>query len=152
MATKSSISLWVEEALKKFRPIEVVEKLRSKGWGEDDILKMLQAYGISEMPRAERNPVYFPEIKTHNGSNKITVLDKEYRVAFESSSPRVVLIEDFITLVECAELINNARERIARSTVMRLSDSGSDVSSARTSEGMFYTKEEFETLSNIEKD
>lgn len=151
MTEKTSVEIWMEETLKIHTPYETVEKLRLTGWSEADILNLLKKFNIQEIPVKKKVLTSFPDIKNPSGKNKITVLGKEYRILFESKLPRAVLIEDFVTELECLELINRAKERISRSTVMDSAQPGSQISQSRTSQGMFYTKEEFEVLADIEK-
>lgn len=151
MTDKTAIALWMEDAIQKYTPLQIVEKLRLSGWNDVDILKLISQYGIKEIPKKLKDPINYPDVKNPEGKNKIRILDQEYNILFESKSPRVVLIEDFITLAESAEMVNKAKERIARSTVMKVNVHGDEVSAARTSEGMFYLKEEFDALANVER-
>lgn len=68
-----------------------------------------------------------------------------------SWSPRIFLIENFLTPFECDYMIEKARPELKRSTV--ISDKGgSELHDARTSEGMFFQRNSGDIiLKNVER-
>lgn len=80
--------------------------------------------------------------QTATKSSKIKVL---------SWSPRVFLIENFLTHSECDYMITKARPELKRSTVVSVVAEG-EVNEARTSKGMFFAKDSGDlVLKNIER-
>lgn len=68
-----------------------------------------------------------------------------------SSSPRIYMIENFLSDYECDHLIENARPHLKRSTVVSSKDNGGEVHDARTSMGMFYQRSADPIIASIEQ-
>ena len=65
--------------------------------------------------------------------------------------PRVVVLSGLLSHDECDELVALARPRLSRSETVRLSTGSSEVHQARTSEGMFFGREENPLCARIEQ-
>ncbi|MBX3718258.1 MAG: 2OG-Fe(II) oxygenase [Parachlamydiales bacterium] len=69
-----------------------------------------------------------------------------------SWSPRIFLIENFLTSVECDLIIEKAKPLLSRSTVVDDHDLGGALHEGRTSQGMFFPKASSDMIiRNIEK-
>lgn len=68
-----------------------------------------------------------------------------------SRSPRIYLIENFLTPAECDYIIKSANDRLVRSAIID-PDTGQDaINNARTSQGMDFKFHQDSILTNIEK-
>lgn len=83
------------------------------------------------------------------GQTQIQLSDKIVDVLSSMVLPRVVVLGNFLSNEECEELINLAKPKIARSTVM--GDNGSVLHDARTSMGMFFQRGENDLCLKIER-
>jgi prolyl 4-hydroxylase len=61
-----------------------------------------------------------------------------------------VVFEGLLTLDECATLIEQSQPRLLRSETVDNSNGGNEINSARTSEGMFFTRGETPLIARIE--
>eukprot|EP00884_Botryococcus_braunii_P010199 jgi/Botrbrau1/19180/Bobra.0077s0088.2 len=115
------------------RPIEYVENVDGfPGWkGELPIV-----------PTQENNHKEFPVNRDGVWTGSVEVV---------SWSPRAFLYKNFLTEEECDYIIDHARARMSKSTVVD-NDTGKSVDSEiRTSTGMFYNRNENEVITRIEK-
>lgn len=67
------------------------------------------------------------------------------------SNPRIVVLGGLLSDAECDGLIEVAQARLARSETVASRTGGSEVSAARTSEGMFFEREENALCAGIEQ-
>ena len=82
--------------------------------------------------------------------NSIYLSDKTVDVVLRINEPDVVLIDNFLSDEECEALVNEARGKLTRSTVVG-NDSGDDeLFDGRTSENMFFKNEENEFIQRLE--
>ena len=73
------------------------------------------------------------------------------RVLASLSNPRIVVFGGLLSDTECDALIALARARLTRSETVDTRTGGSEVNDARTSEGMFFAREENPLCSRIER-
>ena len=64
--------------------------------------------------------------------------------------PRVVVFGGLLSEAECDAIVGHARSRLARSETVAERREGSEVNQARTSEGMFFERGEFEVCARVE--
>jgi prolyl 4-hydroxylase len=76
--------------------------------------------------------------------------DRAVTVLASMQNPRVAIFADLITAEECDEMVELARARLARSETVETRTGASEVNAARTSEGMFFERGEFEICSRLE--
>ena len=65
-------------------------------------------------------------------------------------SPRVLVFGGLLSDDECDEMIDQSRRRLARSETVQTDTGSSEINAARTSEGMFFERGEFEVCARIE--
>jgi prolyl 4-hydroxylase len=75
----------------------------------------------------------------------------EVRVLMSMTLPRVVVFGGLLTDKECDDLVALSRQRLTRSETVVNETGGSEVNTARTSEGMFFTRGENAMCQRIEK-
>ena len=76
--------------------------------------------------------------------------DREVRVLATLRNPRVVVFGGLLSSDECDQMMALARERLARSETVQTTTGSSEVNAARTSDGMFFERGEFEICARIE--
>jgi prolyl 4-hydroxylase len=77
--------------------------------------------------------------------------EREVRVLLAMARPRVVFFGNFMSDAECDALMALARPRLERSQTVDHRSGGSEVNAARTSEGMFFRRNETPLISRIER-
>jgi prolyl 4-hydroxylase len=77
--------------------------------------------------------------------------DREVHILASMRSPRVLVFGGLLSADECDEIVELARQRLARSETVQVSTGASEVNEARTSEGMFFTRGENAVCQRIEK-
>jgi len=73
------------------------------------------------------------------------------QVVARMAKPCVIVLSGLLSHDECDELVALARPRLSRSETVRLSTGSSEVHQARTSEGMFFGREENPLCARIEQ-
>ncbi|HEX7440976.1 MAG TPA: 2OG-Fe(II) oxygenase [Caldimonas sp.] len=76
--------------------------------------------------------------------------DRAVRVLAAMRDPRVLVFGGLLSDDECDEMIELARQRLARSETVQTETGSSEVNAARTSEGMFFERGEFALCARIE--
>lgn len=83
--------------------------------------------------------------------NQLMAGDRPVRVAMRSVSPALIVMDDFLSGDECAQLIALARPRLAQSTITDPVSGKTVVSENRSSEGMFFRLGEHALIDRIER-
>nr|WP_295076553.1 2OG-Fe(II) oxygenase [uncultured Roseateles sp.] len=91
-----------------------------------------------------------PEPELTQGPNSLWVEGHEVKVLLTLAQPRVVVFGSVLSDAECDALIAQAEPRLARSETVADAASGSEVNSARTSDGMFFRRGEDGLIARIE--
>jgi prolyl 4-hydroxylase len=138
------------------------------GRSRDDILAGMHAAGWSEavarsalqqtLPpvgagpeAAPLPPAAVPEPDLAGAPAVLRLPEREVRVLLAMARPRVVFFGHFMSDAECDELVALARPRLERSQTVDHRSGGSEVNAARTSEGMFFQRNETPLISRIER-
>ena len=136
-------------------PEAVLKSMLESGWAEEVAVAALEdtlrgyltdhakAHGLPP-------PVTVPEPLAMDGEVNLQALDREVQVVASLRSPRVIVFGGLLSHAECDEMVALAHERLARSETVQLDTGGSEVNEARTSEGMFFTREENPLCARIE--
>ena len=136
-------------------PEAVLKSMLESGWAEEVAVAALEdtlrgyltdhakAHGLPP-------PVTVPEPLAMDGEVNLYALDREVQVVASLRSPRVIVFGGLLSHAECDEMVALAHERLARSETVQLDTGGSEVNEARTSEGMFFTREENPLCARIE--
>lgn len=134
-------------------PDDIQDSMRSSGW--DDLVAqsaLREALG-REVAALQGIPedVPMPRVVLDGGRNCLDLGDRTVKVLANVVLPRVVVVGGFLSLDECEGLVELARRRLARSETVVADTGGSEVNSARTSEGMFFDRGEHEICTRIER-
>jgi prolyl 4-hydroxylase len=81
----------------------------------------------------------------------LSLPDRKIDVLIEMQHPRVVVVGSFLSDQECDALVEMAQSRLSRSETVDSDTGGSAIHGARTSEGMFFQRQETELIERIEK-
>jgi prolyl 4-hydroxylase len=76
--------------------------------------------------------------------------DRQVALLAALQTPRVLVFGGLLADDECDAMIELARTRLARSETVQTNTGSSEVNSARTSEGMFFERAEFDLCARIE--
>lgn len=134
------------------QPEQVLASMQASGWDEDVALQAMQ-----EVLFGKGGPVARLQARVHKvpellpvERNRVWAHDREVTVQVQIQHPRVVVFSDLLSLDECAELIELSRPRLSRSETVVHTTGGSEVNSARTSQGMFFGRAENRLCALIE--
>jgi prolyl 4-hydroxylase len=144
----------VAQAEAGFPPEEVLNAMRNSGWPEEVAIEALEVT-LTEHLQAKGQPVpgrkSLPEPSLAESTTRLMAEGHEVRVLTSMLLPRVVVFGGLLTDKECDELIAISRQRLTRSETVVNETGGSEVNTARTSEGMFFTRGENALCQRIEK-
>jgi prolyl 4-hydroxylase len=145
---------WIEDRRPEgYCPAQVFTSMLSAGWTRQvgvDALRHVMGDALTEreydcllrgtpMPNLEGSPT------------TVTVEGHEVQVLFEMHNPRIIVFGGFMTDDECDQIIEIARSRLERSTVVADTNAeGNVLSDIRTSYGTFLTRGEFDVCNRID--
>ncbi len=158
---------WIVDQAKAGQPPEAVLKaMRDSGWAADVAEQALEDTlrgHLVEHPQALAlalalpPKVRVPEPLHDDGSLSIALTAassaavRQVQVLSSVMKPRIVVFGGLLSGNECDELVALAAARLARSETVESSTGGSQVNEARTSEGMFFGREENSLCARIEQ-
>jgi prolyl 4-hydroxylase len=152
-------------------PEDVVKAMVASGWREDVAVEALEQTlrehlqalraGTVAVPPGQPQAVAtagaaspalpVPEPSLHEGATVIPADGHPVQVLMNLRLPRVVLFGGLLTGDECDALIALARPRLMRSETVDTATGGSEVNTARTSDGMFFERGETPLIDRIER-
>lgn len=83
--------------------------------------------------------------------NSLYVQGKTVRIAARVKQPAIVLLDDFLTAVECDELIRLAKQKLQPSTVVDPASGDFTVIAERSSSGTYFTQCENDFISTLDQ-
>jgi prolyl 4-hydroxylase len=136
-------------------PEAVLASMRASGWQEAVAVQALEETLRGHLvDHAKANglplPVVVPEPLSLDGASVLNAGDRQVQVLSHMMLPRVVVFGGLLSHEECDELMALAAARLARSETVQTDTGGSEVNEARTSEGMFFGREENVLCARIE--
>jgi prolyl 4-hydroxylase len=151
----------VAQAQAGCRPEDVLAAMKASGWQEDVALaameevltQHLHSTQAATQPAANADALQatVPEPALEEGHNVLQVQGRPIQVLLNSRLPRVVVLGGFLADEECDQLRALADTRLARSETVVNETGGSEVNSARTSDGMFFSRAENALCARIEQ-
>jgi prolyl 4-hydroxylase len=133
----------------------ILQAMRASGWDEAVAIKALEETllaHVQTLPAAIANGIddlAIPRIDTDG--NAVWAHDREVGIVSSLNHPRVVVLADVLSPEECSALIDLAKPRLTRSETVQDATGGSEVNEARTSQGMFFGRQESELIDRIER-
>ena len=91
-----------------------------------------------------------PDPLRGTGESRLKLADADVRVLMALDQPRIVVLGDLLSAQECRQLRDLAQPRLTRSQTVDTQTGGSEVNTARTSQGMFFERGETSLISAIE--
>lgn len=155
-AVTPELRQWIIDQAKAGRPPdEVLKSMMASGWQEDVALTALEdtLSGFLKDHAKANNlpaPVPVPEPDLLSSPSSIVVDGHEVQIVMSMRNPRVIVFGHLLSHEECDQLIALAQPRLARSETVVTSTGGSEVNTARTSDGMFFGRGEHALCSRIE--
>jgi prolyl 4-hydroxylase len=145
----------IEQARAGHRPEAVLEAMKSSGWREDVALDALETVLSGMLREHAATPILpppsaVPEPPLAGAPATLWAHDREVRVVMSMHEPRVVVFSGLLDDAECDEIIALASQRLARSHTVDTATGDSEVNVARTSDGMFFNRGEFEVCQRLE--
>ncbi|MBP6270821.1 MAG: 2-oxoglutarate-dependent dioxygenase, partial [Rhizobacter sp.] len=152
----------VDQATSGQSPDAVLRAMRDSGWSaavaeqalEDTLRDHLadRSHALALPPKLR-----VPEPLCSDGSLSIDLTEeasaevRQVRVLSSLTNPRIVLFGGLLSAAECDELVALAGARLARSETVESSTGGGEINESRTSDGMFFGREENPLCARIER-
>jgi len=145
----------IERARAGCTPQAMLAPLTERGWPEQQAIDVIDSVirdYLAEHARANDLPVpvRVPSPVVLNGSSVVRAGDREVQVLANLLHPRIVLFGGFLSHAECDELIELARDRLTRSSVVNVETGEDEIHEARTSEGTYFPRGANELCRRIE--
>jgi prolyl 4-hydroxylase len=126
----------------------LIEAMRQSGWDE------AVAHAALSAPRRQTQVAALggdavPDLLESQVA-EVWAHDRKVKVLAQMHSPRLVVLGEFLSPQECEALMALAQPRLARSETVINETGGSEVNEARTSQGMFFERQENELCARIE--
>jgi prolyl 4-hydroxylase len=141
---------WIKENRERgCTPASMADAMRTAGIAEDLIVealdsKMTQFAALCQVGRYNYEPsVVGRENCLHIDGRAIDVIARHEK-------PEIVVFSNVLSLDECDELVDRAKPKTARSTVVNPISGGHEILPDRTSDGMFFQRGEDEFIQRIE--
>jgi prolyl 4-hydroxylase len=130
---------------------DLMTAMRSSGWDEAIARQALERVRPgSQLPLDMRPAGKLPEPALAEGARSVEVQGHTVQILMALRQPRIVVFGGLLTSEECDGLVEQARGRLTRSETVDNSTGGSEVNSARTSEGMFFQRGESPLIQRVE--
>lgn len=148
---------WIVQQAQAGQPPEaVLDAMRASGWDEDVALDALEQtlrefLASRATAQALPPPMAVPEPDLDGSPSTLDAGDRQVSVLAAMHSPRVVVFGGLLSDEECDEMVALARQRLTRSETLDNATGGTEVHAARTSDGMFFNRGEFELCLRIER-
>lgn len=148
---------WIVQQTQAGQPPEaVLDAMRASGWDEDVALDALEQtlrefLASRATAQALPPPMAVPEPDLDGSPSTLDAGDRQVSVLAAMRSPRVVVFGGLLSDEECDEMVALARQRLTRSETLDNATGGTEVHAARTSDGMFFNRGEFELCLRIER-
>jgi prolyl 4-hydroxylase len=148
---------WIFQQAQAGQPPEaVLDAMRASGWDEDVALDALEQnlrefLASRATAQALPPPMAVPDPDLDDSPSTLDAGDRQVRVLAAMRSPRVVVFGGLLSDEECDEMVALARQRLKRSETLDNATGGTEVHAARTSDGMFFNRGEFELCLRIER-
>lgn len=145
---------WIDEQTANGVAAEaVLEAMITSGWRREVARGALHA-ALEAQQKAQREssvaPAHLPEPQVAEGAHRVAAGDREVSIVATMRAPRVIVFADLLAADECDELVVLARERLARSETVHSETGGTEINTARTSDGMFFARAENALVGRIE--
>ena len=150
---------WVAAQLRNGITREALyQAMLSSGWAPDLAQQALAEHQVAEPPLTlpeipERviEPGSLPEPDLSDQRSVLLPDGHRVEILMALQRPRVIVFGGLLSEAECDAVMAAAGARLARSETVAAKREGSEVNSARTSEGMFFERGENEVVARVER-
>ncbi|RZJ07135.1 MAG: 2-oxoglutarate-dependent dioxygenase [Rubrivivax sp.] len=144
---------WIAEQTRAGHASEtVLAAMVGSGW-EEEVARQALARTLGQSATLTAPPgatLGLPEPELSRFAPVLGAGDRPVKVLMALRQPRVVVFGDLLSEEECDGIVSLAKARLARSETVATGAEGSEVNSARTSDGMFFERCENELIRKIE--
>jgi prolyl 4-hydroxylase len=146
----------VAQAEQGFAPEAVLKSMIDSGWKEDVAIDALETtlrdhlQGV-QAKKALPPAVPVPKPSIEDSPLYIDVAGHRVRVLSSMSAPHIVVFGNVLTADECDALIAAAKPRLNRSLTVQTKTGGEELNADRTSNGMFFRRDENEVVKVLEE-
>lgn len=130
-------------------PDVLLQKMLESGWAEDQALDALESTLQARV--AELRPAPLPAPNLSESPTMIAIDGRTIPVLLHLREPPLTVFEQFLSYEECDALIEAARPRLARSTVLADETGDNELHAGRVSQGMFFARSETPLIHQIEE-
>ncbi|MBB4841624.1 prolyl 4-hydroxylase [Paucibacter oligotrophus] len=150
----AEVRSWIAAQLQEgYTPEQLKAAMRASGWAADVAEQALLEVTSGQVlaPVVAIAPSgSVPEPDLSGGQTRIEIDGHGIEVLLSMAQPRVLVFGGLLSEAECDELVAQARSRLSRSETVADSAAGSEVNTARTSDGMFFARGESEIVRRVE--
>jgi len=149
----------VEQASAGVRPDDVLNAMRQAGWQEAVAVAAMES-ALSEHLAAKQAAAQaasttsavsaVPMLNLAGAPRRLDAGDRWVDVIASLQNPRVVVLGNLLSEIECEALIESARPRLARSLTVQTQTGGEELNPDRTSSGMFFNRGETPEVAALE--
>ena len=148
---------WIVEQAEAGHSAEsVLKAMLASGWSEDVAVEAMESTlrgHLEQQALAQglQPAVPVPDASLDESPLYLDAGDRKVAVLQTMVNPRVVVFGGLLSDDECAQLIELAKPRLARSLTVATKTGGEEVNADRTSNGMFFQRGENELVRRIEQ-
>ncbi|MDH0863882.1 2OG-Fe(II) oxygenase [Mitsuaria sp. GD03876] len=150
---------WVAAQLRNGISREALyQAMLTSGWQADMAQQALAEHrpfepplALPELPEPVIEPGSLPEPELGNQRSVLMADGHRVQIVMALQRPRVIVFGNLLSEAECDAIVAAASARLARSETVAAKREGSEVNSARTSEGMFFERGENEVVARVER-
>ena len=152
------IQIWLtEQTAAGYSRATLFESLKASGWQASQAAHVMsltpeerQAFGLATVFPQNQNDSVVPQPKLVYRDVQVDGGDKWVRVLQHRNAPEVIEFEGLLSDAECDAVIKAARPRLSRSMTVDLQTGGEQIHADRSSQGMFFKREEDSLISTLE--
>ena len=133
----------------------VVKSMMASGWDEDVAINALETtlqdhLAANKLEASLPPTVTVPQPDIVDAPLYIDTHDRRVNVLTSMSQPRIVVFGNLLSDEECDALIAAAKPRMARSLTVAVKSGGEELNADRTSNGMFFRRDENAIVARVE--
>ncbi len=134
----------------------VLKSMLESGWNEDVAIEALETtlrdhLAATQLAATLPPAVAVPTPALQDSPLYLDLPDRRITVLAVVANPRIVVFGNVLSDEECDALIEAAKPRLARSLTVAVKSGGEELNADRTSNGMFFRRDENEVVARLEK-
>ncbi|MGA8515932.1 MAG: 2OG-Fe(II) oxygenase [Burkholderiaceae bacterium] len=146
----------IAQAQQGFAADVVLKSMMDSGWKEDVAIAALETTLQNHLANQTTAPVLPPAVTVPRPSVDDSPLyidagDRRVSVLSSLAKPHIVVFGNVLSDDECDALIAAAKPRLNRSLTVETKTGGEELNADRTSNGMFFRRDENEVVATLEK-